>query len=208
MCHRRANSSCKRSRLSSAVRHRRASNVTLIGVKLPCPSRAGLGVMHVVMLTLGFDWRGFYHGCADEPLAQFLEGHERVVAHCGGHTQQHLNDRVLTVWYSGETERGAWNPTGNAFGDYLDFELRVCRSYRARTKGKVKSGVKYPKRNFLLGRTLVDPVGFQGHLLDWAATILLRLDFEPIGLRVGADAGGHARYQDLPNNQMQAVDRL
>lgn len=109
MCHRRANSSCKRSRLSSAVRHRRASNVTLIGVKLPCPSRAGPGVMHVVMLTLGFDWHGFYHGCADEPLAQFLEGHERVVAHCGGHTQQHLNNRLLTVWYSCETERRAWH---------------------------------------------------------------------------------------------------
>jgi transposase len=29
---------------------------------------------------------------------------------------------------------------------------RLCRPYRAPTKGKVESGVKYVKRNFLPGR--------------------------------------------------------
>jgi hypothetical protein len=47
----------------------------------------------------------------------------------------------------------------------------VCRPYRAQTKGKVESGVKYLKRNFLPGRTCVDLVDFQAQLDDWNATI-------------------------------------
>ena len=47
----------------------------------------------------------------------------------------------------------------------------MCRPYRAQTKGKVESGVKYLKRNFLPGRTFVDLVDFQTQLDEWNATI-------------------------------------
>jgi len=99
------------------------------------PFRAGPTIVHVFVLTLGFSRRGFYHACADERLAQFLEAHER------------------------------------AFADYWGFEPRVCRPYRAQTKGKVESGVKYLKRNFLPGRTFVDLEDFQAQLDEWTATI-------------------------------------
>jgi hypothetical protein len=61
--------------------------------------------------------------------------------------------------------------TFKAFADYWGFEPRVCRPYRAQTKGKVESGVKYVKRNFLPGRTFVDLVDFQAQLDEWTATI-------------------------------------
>lgn len=51
------------------------------------PFRTGPVVVHVFVLTLGFSRRGFYHACADERLAQFLEAHERAFAHFGGHTK-------------------------------------------------------------------------------------------------------------------------
>ena len=47
----------------------------------------------------------------------------------------------------------------------------MCRPYRAQTKGKVESGVKYVKRNFLPGRTFIDVVDFQAQLDEWNATI-------------------------------------
>jgi len=135
------------------------------------PFRAGPAVVHVFVLTLGFSRRGFYHACADERLAQFLESHERAFAHFGGHTREHLYDRPRTVCYADETGRRLWNPTFKAFADYWGFEPRVCRPYRAQTKGKVESGVKYVKRNFLPGRTFVDLVDFQAQLDEWNATI-------------------------------------
>lgn len=133
--------------------------------------RTGSHVVHVFVLTLGFSRRGFYHACADERLAQFLEAHERAFAHFGGHTREHLYDRPRTVCYADETGRRMWNPTFKAFADYWGFEPRVCRPYRAQTKGKVESGVKYVKRNFLPGRTFVDLVDFQTQLDEWNATI-------------------------------------
>lgn len=133
--------------------------------------RTGPIVVHVFVLTLGFSRRGFYYACADERLAQFLEAHERAFAHFGGHTREHLYDRPRTVCYADNTGRRLWNPTFKAFADYWGFEPRVCRPYRAQTKGKVESGVKYVKRNFLPGRTFVDVVDFQAQLDEWNATI-------------------------------------
>lgn len=135
------------------------------------PFRAGASIVHVFVLTLGFSRRGFYYACADERLAQFLEAHERAFAHFGGHTREHLYDRPRTVCYADETGRRLWNPTFKAFADYWGFEPRVCRPYRAQTKGKVESGVKYVTRNFLPGRTFVDMVDFQAQLDEWNATI-------------------------------------
>lgn len=135
------------------------------------PFRAGPTVVHVFVLTLGFSRRGFYYACADERLAQFLEAHERAFAHFGGHTREHLYDRPRTVCYADHTGQRIWNPTFKAFADYWGFEPRVCRPYRAQTKGKVESGVKYLKRNFLPGRTFVDLGDFQTQLDEWTATI-------------------------------------
>ncbi len=135
------------------------------------PFRAGASIVHVFVLTLGFSRRGFYYACADERLAQFLEAHERAFAHFGGHTREHLYDRPRTVCYADDTGRRLWNPTFKAFADYWGFEPRVCRPYRAQTKGKVESGVKYVKRNFLPGRTFIDVVDFQAQLDEWNATI-------------------------------------
>ena len=135
------------------------------------PFRAGAQVVHVFVLTLGFSRRGFYYACADERLAQFLEAHERAFTHFGGHTREHLYDRPRTVCAADDTGRRLWNPTFKAFADYWGFEPRVCRPYRAQTKGKVESGVKYVKRNFLPGRTFVDVVDFQLQLDEWNATI-------------------------------------
>lgn len=135
------------------------------------PFRTGPIVVHVFVLTLGFSRRGFYYACADERMAQFLEAHERAFAHFGGHTREHLYDRPRTVCYPDDTGRRIWNPTFKAFADYWGVEPRVCRPYRPQTKGKVESGVKYVKRNFLPGRTFVDLVDFQVQLDEWNTTI-------------------------------------
>jgi DNA replication protein DnaC len=75
------------------------------------PFRAGPTVVHVFVLTLGFSRRGFYHACADERMAQFLEAHERAFAHFGGHSREPLDDRPRTVCHADETGRRLWHPT-------------------------------------------------------------------------------------------------
>jgi transposase len=127
--------------------------------------------MHLFVLTLGFSRRSFYGAYANETLAQFLEAHERAFDHFGGHTREHLYDRPRTVCRPGESGKVVWNSTFKAFADYWGFEPRLCAPYRAQTKGKVESGVKYVKRNFLPGRDFVDQLDFDEQLSEWSATV-------------------------------------
>ena len=128
-------------------------------------------IQHLFVLTLGFSRRGFYCAFPDERLGQFLEAHERAFEHFGGHTHEHLYDRPRTVCQPTPGARVAWNSTFKAFAEYWGFEPRLCRADLAQTKGKVESGVKYVKRNFLPGRAFIDAVDFDEQLAKWSATI-------------------------------------
>ena len=133
--------------------------------------RTGVVKMHLFVLTLGFSRRAYYGGFPNEQLGQFLEAHECAFAHFGGHTREHLYDRPRTVCQPGADGRVAWNITFKAFADYWGFEPRLCRAYRAQTKGKVESGVKYLKGNFLPGRAFIDQLDFEEQLAEWNATV-------------------------------------
>ena len=52
-----------------------------------------------------------------------------------------------------------WNPRYLDFAHYYGFTPLLCEPYRAQTKGKVESGVKYVRRNFWLGLRFVDLLG-------------------------------------------------
>ncbi|HPF27569.1 MAG TPA: IS21 family transposase [Steroidobacteraceae bacterium] len=133
--------------------------------------RSGRRVVHFFVLTLGYSRRGFYWPSADQRLAQLLDAHERAFEHFGGHTREHLYDRARTVCYPNDSGRIVWNPTFKAFAEYWSFEPRLCRPYRAQTKGKVESGVKYLKRNFLPGREFIDIEHLSEQLAEWNAHI-------------------------------------
>ncbi len=134
------------------------------------PFRHQVAVRHIFVLTLGYSRRGFYLPCLNETLPQFLDAHERAFEYFGGHTREHLYDRPRTVCQPSEG-RILWNPTFRAFAQYWGFEPRLCQAYRARTKGKVESGVKYFKGNFLPGRAFVDDMDLGEQLLQWMAEI-------------------------------------
>ena len=108
------------------------------------------------VLTLGFSRRHFMEPTLDEQVPQLLDAHERAFDHFGGHTREHLYDRPRTICRPDGEGGVVWNPTFQSFARYWGFEARLCRPYRAQTKGKVESGVKYLKRNFLVGRSFVD----------------------------------------------------
>jgi hypothetical protein len=80
----------------------------------------------------------------------------------GGVPREILYDRMRTVW-QGTDERGeiVWNPVFLDFARYWGFTPRLCRPYRAQTKGKVESGVKYVRRNFLCGLLGREPGGLK-----------------------------------------------
>jgi transposase len=128
-------------------------------------------VLHLFVLTLGYSRRHYMEPTLDERVPQLLDAHERAFDHFGGHTREHLYDRPRTICSPDGQGGVIWNPTFQSFARYWGFEARLCRPYRARTKGKVESGVKYLKRNFLAGRSFVDLADAREQWAHWNATV-------------------------------------
>ncbi len=129
-------------------------------------------VLHWFVLTLGYSRRSFYEVSRNEQLPQFLDAHERAFEHFGGRTREHLYDRPRTICSPAGDGTVIWNPTCKSFADFWGFEARLCRPYRAQTKGKVESGVKYVKHNFLPGRSFIDLLA-SCHFIEHGENVLL-----------------------------------
>ena len=132
---------------------------------------AGPAEVHIFVLTLGYSRRAWAEGYEHERMESLLAAHENGFAHLGGVTREILYDRMRTVIQGDPGGKRHWNPTFKAFAGHWGFEPRVCRPYRAQTKGKVESGVKYVKRNFLPGRTFRDLADFNEQLRAWLTEI-------------------------------------
>jgi transposase len=102
------------------------------------------------VFTLGHSRALMAEAALDQKLGTLLRMHEEAFRQLGGIPREILYDRMKTVWL-GTDERGEvrWHPQFLDFARYWGFTPRLCRPYRAQTKGKVESGVKYVRRNFL-----------------------------------------------------------
>jgi transposase len=129
--------------------------------------------IHVFAMVLGYSRRLFARAYLGEGLGALLDGHEKAFEHFGGRCRTTLYDNPRTIVLSKNEESGSvvWNPT---FKDRMDFygaEVRLCRYYRAQTKGKIESGVKYVKRNALKGQRFGSLEELNEYLRDWCLSV-------------------------------------
>jgi transposase len=112
--------------------------------------------------TLGYSRMMVAEATLDQKLGTLLRMHEEAFRQLGGIPEEVLYDRMKTVWVEID-DRGevVWNPLFLDFARYWGFTPRLCAAYRAQTKGKVESGVKYVRRNFLCGLLGKEPAGLE-----------------------------------------------
>jgi hypothetical protein len=79
------------------------------------------------------------------------------------------NARALVLSRERATQTVHFDPGYLAFCREWDVVPRACAPYRARTKGKVESAVKYVKRNALAGRRFDSFAQLESHLAAWVA---------------------------------------
>jgi transposase len=103
-------------------------------------------------LTLGYSRMMMAEAALDQKLGTLLRMHEEAFRQLDGVPEEILYDRMKTVWLETDS-RGeiVWHPVFLDFARYWGFTPRLCRPYRAQTKGKVESSIKYVRRNFLCG---------------------------------------------------------
>lgn len=129
--------------------------------------------VHVFTMVLGYSRRIFARGYPHEGLEALLEGHARAFEHFGGCTQTILYDNPRTIVLAKDESSGwvQWNAKFKERMDFYGVKIRLCRYYRARTKGKVESGVKYVKRNALAGRRFSGLEALNAWLLEWCLEV-------------------------------------
>ncbi len=129
--------------------------------------------VHLFVKTLGFSRRLFARAYPNERLASLLDGHEQAFRYFGGITDDILydNPRTIVLRRDRDGRHIQWHPVFKDFADYYGFAPRLCQPYRARTKGKVESGVKYVKHNALVGRSFASWDQLNDWLVTWATTI-------------------------------------
>jgi transposase len=152
--------------------------------------------VHVFVMVLGYSRRIFARGYLNEKLGNLLDGHEAAFAHFGGRTETILYDNPRTIVLAREEATGEveWN---RRFKDRMDFygvEIKLCRYYRAQTKGKVESGVKYVKRNALAGRRFETLEELNVWLTMWALAI--------------ADERVHGTTHEIPRERFERDERV
>lgn len=125
--------------------------------------------------TLGYSRMMMAEAVLDQKLGTLLRLDEEAFRQLGGVPEEILYDRMKTVWLE-INERGevVWNPLSLDFARYWGFTPRLCAAYRAQTKGKVESGIKYVRRNFLCGLLGKEPSGLEDlnvQLKAWVWTV-------------------------------------
>jgi transposase len=127
--------------------------------------------IHLFVMTLGYSRRLWVRAYPHERLSALLDGHERAFRQFGGVPLTCLYDNPRTLVLGRREREVQWHPVFQDFVRYYGVTPRACQPYRARTKGKVESGVKYVKRNALAGRRFTSWDALNAWLEEWALTV-------------------------------------
>ena len=129
---------------------------------------------HIWVFVMVLSWsRAVYVEFVERAdTATFLRCHINAFEHFGGIPRRCLYDNTKLVVLRRDSEgRPVWNEQFIDFSAVLGFEVKLCRPYRAQTKGKIERGVGYVEGNFWPGARFVDLADLNRQAVQWIATV-------------------------------------
>jgi transposase len=128
--------------------------------------------LYAFVMTLGWSRAMYVEFTTSKDVAHFLRCHLHAFHYFGGVPREILHDNLKTAVLSRDADRTIhWNPRYLDFADYYGFVPRPCQPYRAQTKGKVESGIKYLRRNFWVGLKYIDLADLNLQAWEWLETV-------------------------------------
>lgn len=132
------------------------------------------GVRYALIVVLGYSrvlWVRFY---PRQDLRTLQHGLAACLDAWGGVPRHLLFDQMRSVLTRDDRLAGGGlltNPECQRFAQHYGFRLRVCRPYRAQTKGKVERPIRYLRGSFLYGRTFVSDADLNAQVAHWLDTV-------------------------------------
>jgi transposase len=157
--------------------------------RLPWGVRYALVIVHGHTRLL---WVQFY---PRQDLRTLLHGLESCFTMWGGVPRELLFDQMRAVLTRDDRLSGGGlvrNLELTRFARHYGFRVRVCRPYRAKTKGKVERPIRYLRDSFLYARTFVSDADLNAQVLDWLTLV--------------ANARTHATTKWIPAEQFATAE--
>ena len=126
----------------------------------------------VFVMTMGWSRACYVELVRRADTAAFIQCHVNAFEYLGGVPRRCLYDnaKVVTLGLD-EEKRPIWNRRMLDFAMRVGFDIRLCRPYRAQTKGKVESGVKYVRRNMWPSMRFTDDADLNRQALEWCDVV-------------------------------------
>jgi transposase len=154
--------------------------------------------LYAFVMTLGWSRVFYLEFTVSADTAWWLRCHVHAFRYFGGVPQVVLHDNLKTAVLERDADGAIhWNPRYLDFADYYGFAPRPCQPYRAQTKGKVESGIRYVRGNFWPGLRFVDLTDLNQQAREW-------LD-GTANVRVHGTTG-EVPFCRLPLEQLQPMD--
>lgn len=140
--------------------------------------RKGAQPLYAFCATLGYSRASHVEFVTDMKVETLIACHERSFAAFGGVPRQALYDNMKTVVLERDVSGEGEHRYHGGFLDYArhcGFVIKLCRPYRARTKGKVERFNGYLRRSFYVplaaqlkqGGLVLDAVTANSHVRPW-----------------------------------------
>jgi transposase len=124
--------------------------------------------LYAFVMTLGWSRVSYLEFTVSTDSAWWLRCHVHAFHYFGGVPRVVLHDNLKTSVLDREADGTIhWNPRYLDLADYYGFSPRACRPYRAQTKGKVESGIRYVRGNFWPGLRFIDLADLNRQAWDW-----------------------------------------
>jgi hypothetical protein len=124
--------------------------------------------LYAFLMTLGWSRTLYLEFTVSADASWWLRCHLHAFRYFGGVPQVVLHDNLKTAALDRAADGSIhWNPRYLDFAGYYGFTPKACQPYRAQTKGKVESGVKYVRGNFWPGLHFTDLADLNRQALVW-----------------------------------------
>ncbi len=124
--------------------------------------------LYAFVMTLGWSRASYLEFTVSADAAWWLRCHVHAFEYFGGLPKVVLHDNLKTAVLSRDADGTIhWNARYLDFAGYYGFSPKACQPYRAQTKGKVESGVRYVRINFWPGLRFLDLTDLNRQARDW-----------------------------------------
>ena len=136
--------------------------------KMIDPETGELRKTWAFVMTLSWSRHQYAEFVFNQKVETWLRLHRNAFAFFAGVPQVVLHDNLKTAVLEREADGTIhWNPRYLDFAHYYGFRAKACRPYRAQTKGKVESGIRYVRANFWPGLRFFDLADLNEQALGW-----------------------------------------